>query len=128
MARFFHDMGVIRWPMYVGALFMLAQIGRAAFTARRSSADRSAMTVHRILVWGVLNALLGILGTVLGLALTGRVVERMGADVSPALLAGGIRVALSTSIFGLALLTLAVVAWLILQVGQGSTGAQDPAT
>lgn len=115
MHHFFQDMGFIRWPMYVATLFMLVQIGRAAMDLRKPAEARSPMTAHTVLVWGALNALLGILGTVVGLTVAGGVVEKVG-EVVPSLLAGGIRVALSTSIFGLLLLTVAVLAWLVLQV------------
>lgn len=116
MSDFFTNMGVMRFPMYLGAVFMFVQIARAVALRVRGAAARG-MTVHTILVWGGLNGLLGILGTVLGLSVTGMSIEHAGGNASPALIAGGIRIALSTSIFGLLLLTVAVVAWLALQLG-----------
>ncbi len=120
MPGFFSGMGVIQWPMYVATIFMLIQIGRAALQLRQPPETRSAMTRHTILVWGFLNALLGVLGTALGLTLAGRIVAQ-AEQVSPHLLAGGITVALSSTVFGLLLLTIAVVAWLVLQVWQGGS-------
>jgi hypothetical protein len=111
---FFPMMGVIRYPMYIATVFMVAQIVRAALQVRRPAEARSTMTTHTILIWGFLNALLGVIGTVVGLALAGWSVERMGAAPA-ALLAGGVKVALFSTIFGLLLLTFAVVAWLVLQ-------------
>ena len=81
------------------------------------------MTLHTILIWGVLNALLGVLGTALGLVLAGKSVEA-AHDVSPQLIAGGIKVALSSTVFGLLLLTVAIVAWLVLQALGGRRAAQ----
>ena len=115
--NFFPDMGYIRYPMYVAALFMLLQVVRAAMQLRKPPSARSAMTTHIILVWGFLNALLGVLGTVLGTALAGASIERAG-QVEMTLVAGGMKVALFSTIFGLLLLTFAVVAWLVLQALQ----------
>lgn len=119
MHGFFQQMGVIQWPMYVAAFFLLVQIVRAALQMRDPAGSRSPMTLHTILVWGLLNALLGVLGTVVGFAVAGQSIEKMG-QVSPPLVAGGIRVALSSTIFGILLLTVAVLAWLILySLGSG---------
>lgn len=117
LSHFFPDMGFIRYPMYVATLFMLVQVVRAALQLTKPPASRSSMTTHTILVWGFLNALLGVLGTVVGMALAGQIIEQAG-DVAPGLVAGGMKVALYSTIFGLLLLTFAVVAWLVLQVLQ----------
>lgn len=69
------------------------------------------MTLHTVLVWGFLCALLGVLGTVVGLTIAADSVSRAGS-ASPVLIWGGVKVALSTTVFGLCLLTVAVVAWL----------------
>jgi biopolymer transport protein ExbB/TolQ len=123
---FFPDMGFIRYPMYVATLFMLIQVVRAAMQLTKPPASRSAMTTHTILIWGVLNALLGVLGTVLGMALAGGSIARAAA-VEVTLVAAGLKISLYPTIFGLLLLTFAVVAWLVLQAlqrrgeGQGAT-------
>lgn len=115
MTNLFADMGLIRWPMLVAATFLLVQIARSVAAARRPGAAAPAR--HAVLVWGLLNALLGVLGTVLGLAVAARSVAHAGR-IDPTLLGGGLQIALSPSIFGLLLLTLAVVAWLVLQAMQ----------
>jgi len=126
MSGFFRNMGFIQWPMYIATFFMLVQIVRAALQTRRPVEARDPMIRHTVLVWGFLNALLGVLGTVLGLALAGESISRAAA-ISPPIIAGGIKIALSTTIFGLFLLVVAVVAWLILQVSHtrasGGAGA-----
>lgn len=123
MSGFFSNMGFIQWPMYVAAFFMLVQIVRAALQTRRPVQARDAMTRHTVLVWGFLNALLGVLGTVMGFAIAGESISRASAISFP-LIAGGIKVALSTTIFGLLMLVVAVVAWLVLQVSQGRAGGE----
>lgn len=116
MIEFFEGLGYIRWPMIAATLFLLVQIGRAAAVVRTPTPG-AARTRHMILAWGLLNALLGILGTVLGLAMAGRAVAAAG-HADPALVGTGVQTALSTSILGLALLTVALTAWLVLQVAQ----------
>lgn len=115
MTNLFADMGLIRWPMLVAATFLLIQIARAV-AAARSPAD-AVRARHAVLVWGLLNALLGVLGTVLGLAVAARSVAQAGR-IEPTVLGGGLQIALSPSILGLLLLTLAVAAWLMLQAMQ----------
>jgi uncharacterized membrane protein YhaH (DUF805 family) len=116
MMQLFGDLGYIRWPMIVAALFLLVQIARAAAVARDPTPG-AARTRHAILAWGLLSALLGVLGTVIGLAMAGRRVAAAGA-ADPALVGAGIQVALTTTILGLLLLIIAVTAWLILQLLQ----------
>lgn len=122
MSGFFSNMGFIQWPMYVATVFMAVQIARAALETRKPVVSRSPMTRHTILIWGVLNALLGVLGTALGLTLAGESIQHAGSLSAP-VLAGGIKIALSSTVFGLLLLTVAIVAWLVLQAVQGGRTA-----
>lgn len=115
--NFFQDMGYIRYPMYVATIFLLVQVVRASLQMMKVPGARSSATTHTILVWGFLNALLGFLGTVLGVALAAVSIEHAG-EVEPTLVAGGLKVSLYPTIFGLLLLTFAVVAWLVLQALQ----------
>jgi hypothetical protein len=114
---FFPMMGVIRYPMYLATVFMVGAIAQAALDLRKPVDARSGMRIHTILVWGFLNALLGVIGTVVGIALAGGSIERFGG-VEIGLLAGGIKIALYSSIFGFLVLTVAVLAWLVLQMLQ----------
>jgi len=100
LIELFEDMGVIRWPMLGAALFLGYQIVRASLQAGGSEAAGGTMTRHAILGWGVLGALLGVLGTVVGLVVVARSVAVAG-EVPPALLGGGLQVALTSTIFGL---------------------------
>lgn len=116
MWGFFAQMGVIQWPMYVAAIFLVVQIARAAAGTRQGR--ESSVSTSSVLVWGGLGALLGILGTVVGFSQAAGAIAA-ASDISPPVIWGGVRVALSTTIFGLMLLTLAVVAWLALQWMRG---------
>jgi len=112
---FFHQMGWIRYPLYFAGAFMLLQILTAVLQVSKPTSQRSPMVTHAVLVWGALNALLGVLGTVLGFTIVGGSVQQMGG-VELSLLAGGIKVSLYPTILGLLLLTVAIVAWLALQI------------
>ncbi len=115
MISLLSNMGLILWPMLVAATLLLIQIVRAAAAVRRPTGAVRAR--HAVLVWGLLNALLGVLGTVLGFAVAARSVAQAGR-IEPTVLGGGLQIALSPSILGLSMLTLAVVAWLVLQAIQ----------
>lgn len=111
----FRDMGVIAWPLLASAVFLALQIARAVVEVRREPEAAGFRSRHTVLVWGFLSALLGVLGTVVGLFVAARSVEAAG-EVSVALLGGGLQVALTSTIFGLLLLTVAIVAWLLLPI------------
>jgi biopolymer transport protein ExbB/TolQ len=110
MEMFFTEMGLMRWPMVLATVFMFFQIGRAAWQIL-SGKESDAMTLHAVLVWGALCALLGVLGTVVGMSLAAGAIE-VASTAPPGVIWGGIRVALTTTMFGLLLLTLAVLSWL----------------
>ena len=114
LMRVLENMGVILWPMLVCAAFLGFQIVRASSRSLRTAHAHNAMTRHAILVWGSLAALLGLLGTVVGLVVAAGSVVAAG-EAAPALIAGGLQVALSSTVFGLLLLAVAIVVWLLLQ-------------
>ncbi len=117
MGNFFAEMGVMRWPLLVAMVFMFVQIARAAWQILGGKGS-DAMTLHAVLVWGALCALLGVLGTVVGMSFAAGAIEA-AATSSPALIWGGMRVALTTTVFGFILLTLAILAWLGLYLLRG---------
>lgn len=122
--RFFTEMGFMAYPLTIVALLLVIEIVRAtrAVTRADSSAPEAAARIHVVLVWGVLGAALGILGTLVGVSVAADFLERAGS-VSPGLVWGGIRVALSTAIVGMLLLGIASIAWLALQFRNGRNAA-----
>jgi hypothetical protein len=117
MSQFFSEMGFFQYPLFITALFLALQIIRATLdlnSGERRDSPRAGMARHAILVWGLLSALLGILGTVVGIGLAARAIE-VAESVSPGIVWGGLRIALTPTVFGLVLLTIAAVAWLLLQ-------------
>jgi hypothetical protein len=115
MIQFWHEMGFIRYPLLIVAIFMAVQSARAIFDLRGTTeAAAGELRVHTILLWGVLGAAIGALGTLVGMMLAATAVERAGT-VDPQLVWGGFRVTLGSSIVGLLLLGYAAIAWLVLQ-------------
>lgn len=128
LLQHFEQLGLIRWPMLVAALFLVAQIVRAYAVRHRPPSRHRTVTRHAILAWGLFNALLGVLGTAAGLIMTARSVEHAGS-VDPALLGAGLRIALTPGVAGCSLLALGVLAWLVLpRLGSGSVAGQGEAT
>lgn len=62
---------------------------------------------------GVFAAVTGILGQLIGLFDAFKAIEQMGS-VAPALLAGGLKVSMITTIYGMIILFISYVIWLIL--------------
>ena len=114
MPAFFAQMGIWFYPMLVTALLEIIQIGRVAAAVGSDARVGPRPSSGAILALGGLNGALGLLGTVMGVFLAAGVIES-AASISPPVVWAGIRVALSTSIFGLALLALALVAWLVIR-------------
>ena len=62
------------------------------------------------------GVVLGILGTLVGIAQAATAIQAAGGTVQSALVWGGVRVALITVIFGFLIFSVALVAWFVLRV------------
>jgi hypothetical protein len=82
-----------------------------------------------VLAWGGLGAVLGVLGTLVGWAMMANAAERVTArgGVQPALLWGGLKVSLTTSIFGFLVLGVSLLMWFGLRALRARTGAEESA-
>jgi len=123
MPSFFAQMGVWAYPMILAGILMLVQIGRVAEGSWRNSSRGSGPSSHAILVWGALNAVLGVLGSAVGISLAAGAIEN-APSISPPLLIGGLKVALSTTVFGMLLFALALVSWLVIRFVEGRRDQQ----
>lgn len=116
MIELFRSGGVMMWPMLLGLVAVLVVGGRAALSMSSDgggSADtRSA--ADAVLFWGGFSALLGVLGTLVGIAIVARAVERAGS-ASAGIVWSGIGVSLITTVFGLLILLLALIVWYALR-------------
>jgi hypothetical protein len=118
MPRFFAQMGFWAYPMLLTGVLMLFEIGRTAAGMRKRAPRGADPAGHSILVWGALSAVLGILGTVVGISIAAGVIEN-ASSISPPLVAGGLKVALSTTVFGMLLFALALVVWRVIRFVEG---------
>lgn len=117
--EFFRSLGVIGIPLVIVLLLLLVHLGRTIRDWRQLGAEAAATPrIHTLLVLGVLGACLGVLGTLVGVWMAAGAIAAAG-EVSPALAWGGIRVALTSSIFGFLILGIAAIAWLGLQYAEG---------
>lgn len=117
---FWAELGFIRYPLVIVAIFLVVQTSRAIIDLNgRGDANARAgeLRVHTILLWGVLGAAIGVLGTLVGVTLAAQAIERAG-EAPPGLVWGGVRVALSSSVVGFMMLGYAAIAWLGLQAAR----------
>jgi hypothetical protein len=118
MNELWQSVGDIRWPLLFSTLIMGAV---AAYSAGRllrptSVADRLTKAwVDAVLFWGAFAMVTGVLGTLVGIVISAQSIERAGA-VSPALVWGGIKVALYSSVLGTLVLGASAVLWFGLQL------------
>jgi hypothetical protein len=117
MMEFFKQGGFFMWPI----LFIAIAIGVLAvwaFVRTRDLDGPDAVVetgIDAVLFWGVWVVVVGLLGTFTGIYLAAGVIEQAAA-VSPAVIWSGIRVALTTTLFGLFVSCVASLMWLGLRV------------
>jgi hypothetical protein len=119
--NFFQSMGFIAYPLAIVTLFLVVEVVRAVWAVSMADAETAPLAsarIHPILVWGVLAAVVGFIGTVVGLAMAAQAIERAG-NAPPGLVWGGVKVTLGSTIVGMLLLTFASIAWLTLQFVNG---------
>jgi biopolymer transport protein ExbB/TolQ len=104
------------WPLLILALINLFLIIRgmlALFAGTPADPRKAVQGLHAILFWGVISALLGILGQLSGIYHA--MLAIMQADaLSPSVIAMGFAESMTTTIFGLTILFFSAVAWFAL--------------
>lgn len=112
---FFVGGGVMMWPILVCTLLVLGLAARTAIADARGGSARAHSEQSAVLFWGVAAAVLGVLGTLVGVMQMADAVERAGM-IQSATLWGGVKVALITSIAGTCTLVLALLLWMALRL------------
>lgn len=109
---FFREMAVTAYPLTALALATLLQglHGLRGLSAK-DAAGASSFRIHAVLAWGGLAALVGLTGSVVGMGMMARAAESVAKLPSP-LLWGGLRLALSTTLFGLCVFFCSALAWM----------------
>ena len=113
LGQIFSDGGFMMYPITLCAIAVVALAGRGAWRMRAGSTEPMAAVragIDGVLFWGVYASVLGVLGTVVGITLAAQAVEAAG-EVHVALVSGGIKVALVTTIYGSLILLASALLW-----------------
>lgn len=116
MLELFRSGGYMMWPMLLGLIALVVITVRSASGLASGDHDEAAArsAADAVLFWGGFSALLGFMGTLIGIAQAARAISLAGS-ASAGLIWGGISVTLITTLFGLAILLLALVVWYALR-------------
>ena len=120
MIELFNAGGWFMWPILACALLVLSISVKAWRSVARDAGgepDRILSASDAVLFWGGFAALLGLMGTIGGIAQMASAIERLGGASAPTVWSG-IKVTLVTSLAGLATLTIALLLWLALRAVQ----------
>lgn len=120
--NFITEAGFTSYPILLCAALTLGLGIRAHLRmARAESSDAlSSAGIDAVLFWGVFGAVVGLLGTLGGVAQAAGAIERAGS-VSPSLAWGGLRVALHPLLMGLTLLSVSLLLWFALRARRASS-------
>jgi biopolymer transport protein ExbB/TolQ len=113
MVDFFQQGGFFMWPILIASIVILwLTIRTWSRTRDLDGPDAVVETgVDAVLFWGVWVLVVGLLGTFTGIYQAAGAIERAPA-ISPAMIWGGVRVALTTTVAGFLVLTVTALLWL----------------
>lgn len=97
------------------ALVLAADAGRR-LASGPDEADEVRAEIDAVLFWGGLASVLGVIGTLGGVGQMARYAEHAG-ELSAPVAWSGLRVALVTTVFGLIVLAVCLLAWFALRAG-----------
>ena len=109
----FTDGGFMMYPISFCAIMVLVLAGQSALRLKVDEPELGALargTIDGVLFWGGYALVLGVLGTVVGIAIAAQAVEVVGR-VETTLVWGGIKVSLITTMYGLLVLLLGALLW-----------------
>lgn len=112
MMEFFVSGGFMMYPLLISFFLVVGFAAWSAVRMRRSRGPDPVLEtrIDATLFWGGWAFVIGLLGTFVGIYVAAGAIERAG-DVGAGLVWGGIKVALTTTLFGLLILTLAGLLW-----------------
>lgn len=112
MIEWFLEGGSFMWFVLgagVAGLILAVDAGRKV-RGGTTGAARLRAEIDGVLFWGGFASVLGLIGTLGGVAVMARALEQAGG-AAPSLIWGGFRVALIPTAFGLAVLAFCLLAW-----------------
>ncbi len=118
--RFMVEGGPFMWLLLViGVLVLVLAVWAGSRLRRADGPDPMLETgIDAVLFWGGWGVVVGLLGTFVGIYQAAGAISRAG-EVAPAVIWGGIRVALTTTLFGLLIFAVAGLIWMGLRVTYG---------
>lgn len=118
MLSFIREGGVMMYPLLGVTLVMVVLAARAWLRLRSGDAGQPTLGagIDAVLFWGAYAAVLGLLGTLVGIAQAAGFIEA-APSISSAMIWGGIKVALWTTIYGLLVFAIALLLWFWLRHG-----------
>lgn len=109
--------GVFMTPLTLlglGALLIAMKKMGDVYVQQEEPAAKHRPMVNAVLQLGVLSFFIGVLAQAIGLFEAFQVIEQIGS-VSPSMLAGGIKVSMISSVYGLVILIVTFLAWSVLK-------------
>lgn len=116
MLTFFREGGIIMYPMTLVTIVMIVLAVRGWLRLRNGNVAQATLGngIDAVLFWGGYAAVLGVLGTLMGMSQAASAISR-ASEIDPSIVWMGIRIALSTTIYGLLVLAVALLLWFALR-------------
>ena len=117
MMEYVREGGYMMYPLIGIAVVIVAMAVRSWLRiSGKAGSDAVVETgIDAVLFWGAYGVILGILGTLVGIAQAATAIQAAGSVTAPVVW-GGIKVALNTTIFSLCVFSIAFVVWFALRV------------
>jgi biopolymer transport protein ExbB/TolQ len=114
MMEIMREGGYMMWVILAASLLILGlSVWATVRTAKLSGPNAVLETaIDAVLFWGVWVVVIGLLGTFLGIYQAAGALEMIGGAASATLIWGGIKVSLTTTVFGLLVFSVAALLWM----------------
>lgn len=115
--EFVRESGYMIYPLIGTTIIIVVMAVRSwlRITGKSGSDPVVETGIDAVLFWGSYCLVLGVLGTLVGIAQAAMAIEAAG-QVPTSMVWGGIKVALNTTIFSLCVFSIAFVVWFALRV------------
>jgi len=116
ISDFFAAGGVFMTPITligIGAILLMIK-GSIDLFVNKETGPRRRIVVSGVLQLGLLAFFVGVLSQAIGLIQAFQAIEAAG-DISPALVAGGLKVSLIAPVYGLIIMIVSFVSWMVLK-------------
>ena len=116
MIDFFHSGGPFMWLLLLTAITVIILFVKKAmelFSTREQDPAKLKNGINTIIFWGGLSAVVGFFAHFMGIYQSMMVIAH-ASDISPAVIAEGYAVSLTTILFGLTIFIFSAIFWFIL--------------